>query len=38
MIVSGGLGVSWLPVRFGVSPEIMVVDIGPKTFSLPVDG
>lgn len=36
MIVSGGLGVSWLPVRFGVSPEIMVVDIGSNN-SRPVD-
>lgn len=28
LIVSGGLGCSILPVRFGVPPEIVVVDIG----------
>ena len=28
LIVSGGLGCSWLPMRFGVPPEIVVVDIG----------
>jgi predicted MPP superfamily phosphohydrolase len=28
LIVSGGLGCSVLPVRFGVPPEIVVVDIG----------
>ncbi len=28
MIVSGGLGFSIMPVRFGVPPEIVVVDIG----------
>lgn len=28
LIVSGGLGLSILPVRFGVPPEIVVVDIG----------
>ena len=28
MIVSGGLGCSILPVRFGVPPEIVVVDLG----------
>lgn len=28
LIVSAGLGCSWLPIRFGVPPEILVVDIG----------
>jgi len=28
LIVSGGLGISTLPVRFGVPPEITLVDIG----------
>lgn len=28
LIVSGGLGCSKLPVRFGVPPEIVVIDIG----------
>ena len=28
LIVSGGLGCSYLPVRFGVPPEIVVVEIG----------
>lgn len=28
LIVSGGLGCSILPVRFGVPPEIVVVDVG----------
>lgn len=28
LIVSGGLGCSILPVRFGVPPEIIVVDVG----------
>jgi hypothetical protein len=28
LIVSGGLGCSMMPVRFGVPPEIVVVDIG----------
>ena len=28
LIVSGGLGTSILPVRFGVPPEIVVVDLG----------
>jgi hypothetical protein len=27
LIVSGGLGCSWWPVRFGVPPEIVLVDI-----------
>ena len=31
MIVSGGLGCSMIPVRFGVPPEIVVVDIGGPT-------
>jgi predicted MPP superfamily phosphohydrolase len=30
MIVSGGLGTSILPVRFGVPPEIVVVDLGAR--------
>lgn len=34
LIVSGGLGCSVLPVRFGVPPEIVVVDLG----ELPGDG
>ena len=28
LIVSGGLGCSILPVRFGVPPEIVVIDLG----------
>ena len=28
IIVSGGLGCSIMPVRFGVPPEIVVVDLG----------
>ncbi|MBV9970860.1 MAG: metallophosphoesterase, partial [Xanthobacteraceae bacterium] len=28
MIVSGGLGTSFAPVRFGVPPEIVHVEIG----------
>jgi uncharacterized protein len=28
LIVSGGLGCSWWPVRVGVPPEILLVDIG----------
>jgi predicted MPP superfamily phosphohydrolase len=28
MIVSGGIGTSILPIRFGVPPEIVVVDLG----------
>lgn len=28
LIVSGGLGCSMLPVRFGVPPEVVVIDIG----------
>jgi predicted MPP superfamily phosphohydrolase len=28
LIVSGGLGCSGIPVRFGVPPEIVVIDIG----------
>lgn len=34
LIVSGGLGCSVVPVRFGVPPEIVVVDLG----ELPDDG
>ena len=29
MIVSGGFGMSRLPVRFGVPPEIVLLDLGP---------
>ncbi len=29
LVVSGGLGYSIVPVRFGVPPEITIVDIGP---------
>jgi predicted MPP superfamily phosphohydrolase len=29
LVVSGGLGVARLPVRIGVPPEIVVVDLGP---------
>jgi predicted MPP superfamily phosphohydrolase len=29
LIVSGGLGCSWWPVRFGVPPEIVLVEIAP---------
>ena len=28
LIVSGGLGCSVLPVRFGVPPEIVLIDLG----------
>ena len=28
LIVSGGLGCSMIPVRFGVPPEVVVIDIG----------
>jgi predicted MPP superfamily phosphohydrolase len=28
MIVSGGLGCSGLPIRFGVPPEIVLVELG----------
>jgi predicted MPP superfamily phosphohydrolase len=28
LIVSGGLGCSGLPVRFGVPPEIVLVELG----------
>jgi predicted MPP superfamily phosphohydrolase len=28
LIVSGGLGTSILPVRFGVPPEIVLLDLG----------
>ncbi|MNL68449.1 phosphodiesterase YaeI [compost metagenome] len=28
LIVSGGLGCSIAPVRFGVPPEIVVIDLG----------
>jgi uncharacterized protein len=28
LIVSGGLGFSILPVRFGVRPEILSIDLG----------
>ncbi|MGI9462391.1 MAG: metallophosphoesterase [Aestuariivirgaceae bacterium] len=31
MIVSGGLGCTGLPVRFGMPPEIVVVDLGGET-------
>ncbi|TDR88214.1 metallophosphoesterase [Enterovirga rhinocerotis] len=30
LVVSGGLGYSLIPVRFGVPPEITLVEIGPK--------
>lgn len=30
LIVSGGLGTSILPVRFGVPPEIVVIDLGAR--------
>ena len=32
LIVSGGLGCSIVPLRFGVPPEIVVVTVGAKTF------
>ena len=28
LIVSGGLGCSMIPVRFGVPPEVVVIDLG----------
>jgi len=28
LIVSGGLGLSNLPVRFGVPPEIVLIELG----------
>jgi predicted MPP superfamily phosphohydrolase len=28
LVVSGGLGCSMLPVRFGMPPEIVVLDLG----------
>lgn len=28
LVVSGGLGCSMLPVRFGVPPEIVIIDAG----------
>jgi uncharacterized protein len=31
LIVSGGLGCSWWPIRFGVPPEIVVAEIGTTT-------
>ena len=31
MIVSGGLGTSFAPVRLGVPPEIMLVTVGGKS-------
>ena len=31
LVVSGGLGMSIAPVRFGVPPEIVVVDLGDET-------
>ena len=30
LVVSGGLGCSILPVRFGVPPEIVIVELGAK--------
>jgi uncharacterized protein len=30
LIVSGGLGCSGVPVRFGVPPEIVVIELGPE--------
>ncbi len=30
LVVSGGLGVSTFPIRFGVPPELTVVDLGPR--------
>lgn len=35
LVVSAGLGVSGFPVRFGVPPEIVLVEVGaPETFAL----
>jgi predicted MPP superfamily phosphohydrolase len=33
LIVSGGIGCSGLPVRFGSPPEIVVVDLGASSTS-----
>jgi predicted MPP superfamily phosphohydrolase len=33
LIVSGGLGTSILPVRFGVSPEILLIELGQSVFA-----
>ena len=32
LVVSGGLGTSILPVRFGVPPEIVLLDVGAGPF------
>jgi hypothetical protein len=28
LVVSGGLGTSMLPVRFGVPPEVVLIEVG----------
>jgi hypothetical protein len=37
MIVSGGLGTSSAPIRLGVPPEILRIDLGAKAFSSEVE-
>lgn len=37
LIVSGGLGCSILPVRFGMPPEITLVEIGTERLRAPSD-
>ncbi len=36
LIVSGGLGCSMIPVRFGVPPEVVVIDLGGEDVSPPI--
>jgi predicted MPP superfamily phosphohydrolase len=36
LIVSGGLGCSTIPVRFGVPPEVVVIDIGGEDARAPI--
>jgi len=38
LVVSGGLGCSWWPIRFGVPPEIVLVEICPRAATDETDG